>query len=296
LGKSAVIAYYALSSLPSLLIITVYIAGLFFGREAVQGRITNEIGGLIGVESAEAIQNMIASAALENNSIFAVIVGVIVLIFGATGVFFQLQKALNNIWSVRAINDSFWDVFKRRAISFSMVLAVGLLLLVSLVLSAFINGLSSFIGENYSNISSILVEILNFVFSQLIITALFATIFTILPDIHIKWRTSLRGAFMTSLLFLAGKYIIGFYFSQSDPASVYGAAGSVVLILLWVYYTCLILFFGAEFTVNWALLNDIKITPTSDATLSYEKEMMELRKYKKKVEADKKKAEKLKHN
>lgn len=125
---------------------------------------------------------------------------------------------------------------------------------------------------------------------------LFATIFTVLPDVKIRWRTNLIGAFITTLLFLAGKYLIGFYFSTSEPASIYGAAGSVVLILLWVYYTCLILFFGAEFTVNWALYKKVKVTPTSAATLSYEKEMMELREYKKKVEEDKKKAESLESN
>ena len=188
------------------------------------------------------------------------------------------------------------DTLKRRAVSFGMVLAIGLLLLISLVVTTAINAFSEFIGNYYSDLSWQLVEILNFLFSQLIITALFAAIFTLLPDVKIKWKTNFIGAFMTSLLFLAGKYLIGFYFAKSDPASVYGAAGSVVLILLWVYYTCLILFFGAEFTVNWALYRNIKIEPTSNATLSYELEMEELREYKRKVEEDKKKAEALKNN
>lgn len=295
-AKSAVIAYYALFSLPSLLIITVYFAGVFFGREAVEGRITSEIAGLIGQGSAELIQAMIINSALSDNSVVFIIFGIGMLIFGATGVFFQLQKALNDIWSVRAKKNTFLDTLKRRAISFGMVLAIGLLLLISLVITSAINALSDLIGNYYTELSSQVVEILNFIFSQIIITALFATIFTLLPDVKIKWRTNLIGAFMTALLFLAGKYLIGFYFSASDPASVYGAAGSLVLILLWVYYTCLILFFGAEFTVNWALLRNIKIEPTSNATLSYELEMQELREYKRKVEEDKKKAEILKNN
>ena len=295
-AKSAVIAYYALFSLPSLLIITVHFAGVFFGREAVEGRITGEISGLIGRGSAELVQAMIINSALSESSVLFVIFGIGVLVFGATGVFFQLQKALNDIWSVRSKKNTFLDTLKRRAISFGMVLAIGLLLLISLVITSAINALSDLIGSYYTDLSSQVVQILNFIFSQIIITALFATIFTLLPDVKIKWKTNLIGAFMTSLLFLAGKYLIGFYFSASDPASVYGAAGSLVLILLWVYYTCLILFFGAEFTVNWALFRDIKIEPTSNATLSYELEMEKLREFKQKVEADKNKAETLKNN
>ena len=295
-AKSAVIAYYALFSLPSLLIITVHFAGIFFGRDAVEGRITGEIGGLIGQGSAELIQAMIINSALSESSVLFIIFGIGVLIFGATGVFFQLQKALNDIWSVRAKKNTFLDTLKRRVISFGMVLAIGLLLLISLVITTAINALSDLIGNYYTDLSSQLVQILNFIFSQIIITALFATIFTLLPDVKIKWKTNLIGAFMTSLLFLAGKYLIGFYFAASDPASVYGAAGSLVLILLWVYYTCLILFLGAEFTVNWALLRNIKIEPSGNAILSYELEMQELREYKRKVEEDKKKAETLKDN
>ncbi len=295
-AKSAIIAYYALFSLPSLLIITVHFAGIFFGEEAVKGRITREIGGLIGKESADLIQAMIINSAVSKSSWLFIIFGVGVLIFGATGVFFQLQKALNDIWSVRAKKNNFLATLKRRVIAFGMVLAIGLLLLISLVISTAINALSDFIGSYYADLSSGLVQALNFIFSQIIITVLFATIFTLLPDVKVKWKTNFIGAFMTALLFLIGKYLIGYYFAKSEPASVYGAAGSVVLMLLWVYYTCLILFFGAEFTVNWALHRNIKIEPSEHATLSYELEMEKLREYKRKVEEDKKKAETLKNN
>ncbi len=295
-AKSAIIAYYALFSLPSLLIITVHFAGVFFGKEAVEGRITSEIGGLIGKGSADLIQAMIINSALSESSLLFIIFGIGVLIFGATGVFFQLQKALNDIWSVRAKKNTLLDTLKRRAIAFGMVMVIGLLLLISLVISTIINAFSDLIEGYYADLSSTLVIILNFIFSQIIITALFATIFTLLPDVKIKWKTNLIGGFVTSLLFLTGKYLIGFYFSQSDPASVYGAAGSLVLVLLWVYYTCLILFFGAEFTVNWALHRNIKIEPSDNAALSYEREIEELREYKKKVEEDKAKAQKLENN
>src|SRR5690606_15228958 len=295
-AKSAVIAYYALFSLPSLLIITVHFAGIFFGKKAVEGRITGEISGMIGQGSAELIQTMIINSALSESSLLFIIFGIGMLIFGATGVFFQLQKSLNDIWSVRLKKNTIVETLKQRVVSFGMVFVIGLLMLISLLLSTAINALSDFIGNYYTEFSSQFIQLLNFIISQIIITALFAAIFTILPDVKIKWKTNLIGAFMTSLLFLAGKYLIGFYFAESDPASVYGAAGSLVLILLWVYYTCLILFFGAEFTVNWALLKNIKIEPTSNATLSYELEMKELREYKNKVEEDKKKAQKLENN
>lgn len=294
-AKSAVIAYYALFSLPPLLMITMFSAGSIFGREAVEGKITAEIGDLIGEGAAKAIEGMIASAALEGSSAITIIIGIAILLFGATGVFFQLQKALNDIWSVRSKKSTLLDTLKRRTVSFGLILAIGLLLLISLVLSATIKAISNYIAKYYSTISALLVDIFDFILSGIFITALFATIFTILPDVKIRWKTTLIGALVTTLLFLGGKYIIGFYFSQSNPASVYGAAGSVVLILLWVYYTCLIVFFGAEFTVNWALYRNIKIIPTSNATLSYERELKELREYKKKIEEDKKKAETLAH-
>jgi len=295
-AKSAIIAYYALFSLPSLLIITVHFAGVFFGREAVQGRITSEISGFIGKESADLVQTMIVNSSLTESSTLFVIFGIGFLIFGATGVFFQLQKALNDIWSVRAKKNTLVATLKRRVVAFGMVLAIGLLMLISLVISSAINALSDFMGNYYTALSSGLIMVLTFIISQLIITVLFATIFTVLPDVKVKWKTNFIGAFMTSLLFLIGKYLIEYYFSESDPASVYGAAGSAVLILLWVYYTCLILFFGAEFTVNWALHRNIKIEPSENATLSYEMEMKKLREYKEKVEADKKKAETLLNN
>ena len=168
-AKSAVIAYYALFSLPSLLIITVHFAGVFFGKEAVQGRVTSEISEFIGEGSAELVQTMIINSALSESSTLLIIFGVGVLIFGATGVFFQLQKALNDIWSVRAKRNTLIATLKRRAVAFGMVLVVGLLLLISLVLSSAINFFSDFIGTNYSSLSSGIVKLLNFIFSQIIL-------------------------------------------------------------------------------------------------------------------------------
>ncbi len=283
-AQSATIAYYALFSIPSLSIITVYIAGIFLGREAVQGKVTEEIGGLIGRDSAKAIEGMITNAALEENSVIAIVVGVSILIFGATGVFFQLQKALNKVWSVQPKKASFITTLKKRATSFGVILAIGLLLLISLLLSAVISAFSDVIASYYTETSTTIVEILNFGITQFFIWSLFATIYTVLPDVKIKWKTTLLGALLASLLFLFGKYALGYYFSKANPGSVYGAAGSVVIILLWVYYTCLILFFGAEFIKNWALLKGIKLKPTANATFYIEKELEEYETYKKKVD------------
>lgn len=292
-AKSAIIAYYALFSLPSLLIITIHFAGVFFGRQAVQGRITHEFEGLIGSESAQLIQSIIANSSLSANSTIFIVIGIGTLIFGASGVFVQLQKALNNIWGVRLKKTGILSVIRHRALAFGMVLVIGLLLLISLVLSTAINAFSDFIGSQYVKLPPELIRVINFLISQVIITALFATIFTLLPDVKVKWRTNIIGAAMTTLLFLIGKYLIGFYFSTSDPASAYGAAGSLVLILLWVYYTCLILFFGAELTVNRALMNNIKIEPTEYAVPSYEQELEKLREFKEQVEERRKKSEQL---
>lgn len=292
-AKSAIIAYYALFSLPSLLIISVHLAGIFFGTSAVEGQVTQEIEGLIGAESAELVQDIIVNSTLSQSSTIFIIVGIGTLIFGASGVFIQLQKALNDIWGVRVAETGIWHTVKDRAIAFGMVLVIGFLMLLSLLINSLISFFSDFIGGVYTSLSASFIQLINFIVSQIFITALFASIFTILPDVKVKWRTNLIGAAMTTLLFLAGKYLIGFYFSKSDPASVYGAAGSAVLILLWVYYTCLILFFGAEFTVNWALYKKIKIEPNESATLSYELEIEELRKFKEEAEAKKRKFEKL---
>jgi len=242
-AKSAVIAYYALFSLPSLLMITLYVTGLFLGRQAVEGKITAEIGDVIGPDAAKTIETMIANAALEDSTIITVILGIAMLVFGATGVFFQLQKALNNIWSVRAKKNTLWDTIKRRAVSFSLVLVIGFLLLISLAISSAIDAFTNYLATFYSEVSSILLTVGNFLISEFFMAALFASIFTLLPDVTIKWKTAILGGIITALLFLAGKYILGYYFSQANPASVYGAAGSLVLILLWVYY-CAIIFSG----------------------------------------------------
>ncbi len=279
-ARSATIAYYALFSLPSLLIIVVTVAGYFFGQKAVQGRITQQIEDFIGSESADAIENMIANAALTESSTVALIFGLAFLIFGATGVFFQLKAAMNNIWNVTAKKNTIKRVVINRIISLGMVLVVGLLLLVSLIISTVLTVISDSLASMAPAITSFMLRLLDFIISLLIITSLFAAIFKLLPDVKLRWKTTYLGAMLTTLLFLIAEYLIGFYFGQSDPGSVYGGASSVVLILLWVYYTCLIVFFGAEFTVQYALHKSERVEPNeyAEPAIYQELERLEQRK------------------
>lgn len=275
-ARSATIAYYALFSLPSLLIIVVSIAGYFFGKEAVQGRLTGQIGEFIGEDSANAIEKMIENAALSEDSTLAIIFGFAMLIFGATGVFFQLKVAMNNIWNIAAKKTNFLMLVLDRVISLGMIFVIGLLLLMALVISALLKMLAAKVEEFFPNITEFAVIISNFVLSFLFITTLFAMIFKLLPDIKIKLRTTFTGAALTTILFLIGEYLLSFYFGQSEPASVYGGASSIVLILLWVYYTCLIVFFGAEFTVQYALLKKEKVVPNRFGEPAIYQEMKKL--------------------
>lgn len=275
-AHSATIAYYALFSLPSLLIIVVSIAGYFFGRDAVRGRLMGEIGEFIGEETATAIESMIENAALSQDSTMAVIFGLATLIFGATGVFFQLKIAMNNIWNVAAKKTDFLRLVLDRVISLGMVFVLGLLLLIALVVSALLKIIADKIEEILPNITEAVVIITNFALSFFFITTLFAMVFKLLPDIKIRLRTTYTGAALTTILFLIGEFLISLYFGQSKPGSVYGAASSVVMILLWVYYTCLILFFGAEFTVQYALLKKEKVEPNRFGEPAIYQEMKKL--------------------
>jgi membrane protein len=295
-ARSATIAYYALFSLPSLLIIVVTIAGYFFEQEAVQGRLTSEISDFIGQEPAEAIENMIASAALATGSTWAIVFGIGMLLFGATGVFFQLKMAMNNIWNVAAKKTDFLRMMVDRLISFGMVMVIGLLLLLSLVISALIRILKDKIDDYAPSVTEFMVAVANFSISFLVITTLFAAIFKLLPDIKLRWRITFLGAAVTTILFLIGEALISFYFGKSEPASVYGGASSVVLILLWVYYTCLILFFGAEFTVQYALMKNERVVPNKYGEPAIYQELEKLQQKRTQLEEEKEIIDTLKNN
>lgn len=274
--KGATIAYYSLFSLPSLLIIVMTIASSFFEQEAVQGRITKQISDFIGNDSAEAIETMIVNVSESEDSTLAIILSIGMVLFAATGVFFQLKKTMNTIWSVAAKKANFVRMLIDRLISFGMVLVIGFLLLISLVISAVLNILKDHIEQFSETLTTVLVDILNFGISFVILTILFAALFKLLPDVKIRWKITFIGAALTTVLFLIGEFLISFYFGQSRPASVYGAAASVVIILLWVNYICLILFFGAEFTVQYAEFKNEHVKPNKFAEPAIHQEIEKL--------------------
>jgi membrane protein len=250
---AAALAYYTLFSMAPLLMIAIAVAGLVFGREASQNQVVGIIEDLVGVQGARAIQAMIETAGRKPDSgVFAAGVGIILLLLGAGGVVEQLQHSLNTIWRVapktgRGIRGFLLD----RLLSFSMVLSVGFLLVVSLVISAVLTAVSGIVGD-FLPIDAATAHILDFVVSFAFIMLLFAVIYKFVPDVRIAWRDVWIGAATTSLLFSVGKFLIGFYLGHSTVTSIYGAAGSLVTLLLWVYYSSLMFFFGAELTQIYA--------------------------------------------
>ena len=263
---SAVVAYYALLSLPALLVIVVNVAGSIYGQEAVTGELTDQVSAAIGKDAAKSVEEMILEASKSDQSIVSTIIGIGTLLFGATGVFFHLQKSLNQVWNVRQDPKS---PFKRmvfdRVRGFGFVLVIGFLLLLSLALTSILSVLSDWFRTQLPDFLVPIFFILNFLISFGVITVLFALIFKFLPDVDIQWRTVWIGAIVTSLLFSLGEFLLGIYFGHSNPGSTYGAAGSLILILLWVSYSCLILFFGAEFTQVFAKFYGHPIQPSSHA-------------------------------
>jgi len=265
--ESAVIAYSAIFSLPGLLVLVLALAGYFFGMDAISGRLNKQISDTMGEETAAQIQQMISMAHKSKDSFWAGIIATITIFIGATGVFVQMQKYLNSIWEVtsKVTKSGILNFIKIRLFSFGLIISIAFLLLISLVLSSLLSAMSNWV-EQYSSASFLVVfQILNIIFSLLIITVLFAMMFKILPDANIKWNLVWIGAFVTALLFELGKNILGYYFGKADPASGYGAAGSIILILLWTSYSSMIVFFGAEFTKVYADYYFGEVAPTENA-------------------------------
>jgi membrane protein len=267
-NESALIAYNAIFSLPGLLVVVITLAGYFFGAEAVSGKLHDQIAKTMGGQTADQVQQMLVMANRSRDSILASIIGIATILIGATGVFVQLQKSLNSIWEVKAstAKSGIWKLLRTRLFSFGLILSIAFLLLISLVLSSLLAGLGSWVEQHWSESLLVLFQILNFIFSLVIITVLFALMFKMLPDAKIKWRSVWIGAFVTSLLFVIGKSVLGLYFGKADPGSGYGAAGSIILILLWTSYSSMIVFFGAEFTKVYADYH-YEIVPPSDTAV-----------------------------
>src|SRR5262245_5173200 len=263
---AAALSYYTLFSLTPLLIIVIAIAGFVFSREAAQGQIVGAIEEMIGQQSAQAIQGMIQNASSQpETGKFSALVGILALIFGAAGVVGQLQTSLNTIWGVEPKpGQGIWGLVHQRITSFAMILGIGFLLLVSLVISAIVTGLAQFAGTVFGG-AELLAHALDLSVSFVLITALFAMIYKFLPDVRIHWRDVWIGAALTSVLFTLGKLLIGLYLGRSSATSIYGAAGSLITILLWVYYSSLIFFLGAEFTQVYASRYGSGVAPAGNA-------------------------------
>jgi membrane protein len=263
---AAALSYYTLFSLAPLLTIAIAMAGFFFGQEAAQNQVVQTSQGLVGQESAQAIQEMIRNANQKPDAgIMATIFGVIALLFGAGGVVGQLQTSLNQIWGVAPKpGQGVWGFIRQRFISFAMVLSIGFLLLVSLVVSAVLAGVTTLLSGALGGMTA-LAHALDILVSFTFVTLLFALIYKFLPDAEIQWRDVWIGAALTSILFTIGKSLIGLYLGSSGVTSVYGAAGSLITVLLWVYYSSLIFFLGAECTQVYATHYGSGLAPAKNA-------------------------------
>lgn len=264
-SQGAALSYYTIFAIAPLFIIALTIAGYWFGEEAARRELFGQLNQLVGKEGGDAVQSLVAAASKSRAGTWATLIAGGTLAVAATGVFVQLQNSLNALWRVQYVQGrGVRNFIRHRLLSFAMVLGVGFLLLVSLVCSAGLSALGNFIGDYFSG-KEILLKTLNFVISLGIITALFTMIFKFLPDVRIAWRDVQLGGFITALLFNLGKFLIGIYIGRSSISSVYGAMGSLVIVLVWVYYSAQILFFGAQFTRIYAGRFGLKPQPVGGA-------------------------------
>ena len=245
----AALAFYTALSLSPILLIAIGISGLVFGHDAAEGRIVEELGGLVGKDGAQAIETMVANAWSPTAGIVAAVVGGVTLLIGATGVFAELHDALNTVWDVQPPpGRGIWRLVKDRLLSLAMILSLGFLLLVTLVISAALNALAAYFTSLMPAYLNAVLQILNLLVTYIVILMMFALIFKFLPDVRLAWRDVWIGAAITAALFMIGKYLIGLYLGMGTVGSAYGAAGSFVVLLLWLYYSTQILLFGAELT------------------------------------------------
>ena len=267
LKEGAAIAFYAIFSMLGLIIVIITITGYFFGADDVNNRLASQISSIMGADTAKQIQNMVKIASESNNSIRATIIGVITILVGATGVYVQLQKSLNTIWGVKAGKSKagVWSLIRVRIFSFGLLLAITFILMVSFIVTTMLIAMGDWMSSHFSHFLLIIIQVINFIASRFIIAMLFALMFKYLPNVKIKWKHVWLGSIVTTLLFLLGMYGMSLHFGKSEPGSGYGAAGSFILILLWVVYSSLIVFYGAELTHVYAVRQEGLIPPDNYA-------------------------------
>ncbi|MDQ6812139.1 MAG: YihY/virulence factor BrkB family protein [Bacteroidota bacterium] len=261
LKLSASLAYYTIFSIGPMLLVIIFFANLFWGRAAIEGKIYSQISGTVGDGAAHQIQDIIKNASITGNN-FTAIIGFVTLIVAATTAFIEMQDSLNMIWNLKVKEDTGWKLMlKNRLLSFSIVAGLGFFLLVSLVINALLEGFMGKLQQMFPQISVVFMYVFNLLLTLVVVAGLFAIIFKVLPDALIKWKDVAAGALFTAILFMLGKFCITFYISKSNMGSTYGTAGSLVVLLLWIYYSSAILYFGAEFTKAYAIKYGSEIRP-----------------------------------
>ncbi|QEC67842.1 YihY/virulence factor BrkB family protein [Panacibacter ginsenosidivorans] len=263
---SGSLAYYTVFSMGPLLLVIISVCSIIFSREAIEGKVYAQLAGFVGNDTAAQLQQIIRNASLQGKSTMAAIIGGVTLLLGATSVFAEIQDSINMIWGLKPKPKRGWlKMLQNRFLSFSVIISLGFLLLVSLGISALIDGFSQRLAAAYPDTAVIIFYIINLVITFIITTVIFGVIFKVLPDARIKWKDVRAGATTTAILFMLGKFAISFYIGKSHVGSTYGAAGSLVILLLWVYYSAIILYFGAEFTKAYAVEYGEPIHPNSYA-------------------------------
>jgi membrane protein len=274
---SASLSYYTVFSLGPVLLIIISLAGIFFGKDAVEGKIYAQINGLVGSAAALQIQDIIGNIEESQFTRSGAIIGFIILFIGATGVFTEMQDSINYIWSIKTKPKKGWlKLILDRVISFSLIVSFGFVLMVSLAVHALIDLLHDRIEMYFDQATVIVLQGMNYLILFVVITTLFAIIFKILPDAKVRWRDAYVGALFTAVLFVAGKFLIGLYLGNSNIGVTFGTAASLVIILLWVYYTSIILYFGAEFTRIYTMNFGGGIVPNKTAVLIIKQDATEL--------------------
>ena len=269
LKLSAALAYYTVFSVGPLLIVVIFLCSIFFGKEAVEGTIYGQIQGFVGHDAAMQLQEIIKSAAIAGKGKIAAIIGVITLLIGATSMFSEMQDSINMIWEIKTKPKSaIWLFIKTRLLSFGVIASLGFLLLVTLIISGLIEALSQRLQLHFHAVTVTFFYILDLVLNFVVITVLFGVIFKVLPDARIKWKDIMAGAIATAILFMLGKFAISFYITKANVGNTYGTAGSLVILLVWIYYSSVILYFGAEFTKAYAIKYGSRITPNNYAVIA----------------------------
>jgi membrane protein len=271
---SGSLAYYTVFSMGPLLVVIISLCGIFLGREAVEGKIFTQLDGFVGHDTALQLQQIIKNASINGKGHIAAVIGIITLLIGATTVFSDIQDSINKIWGLKPKpKKGLFKWLQTRFLSFSVIASLGFLLLVSLGISALIEALSNRLKAAYPDVTVVVFYIVNLLLTLIITTLIFGVVFKVLPDAKIKWKDVLAGAIATAILFMLGKFGISFYISKSNVGSTYGAAGSLVILLVWVYYSAIILYFGAEFTKAYAIKYGSAIHPNSYAVTTKQVEV-----------------------